>query len=115
MVVGDEGPSSVVKVVDGVVVFRGSYRKRANYEFGLFFFEVASRVEHLPPSPPSLPPPLPPKHASRPQPDAGLVETLKGCLTRDPSARLPIAGRGGLLSHAYLHPVATTSKCSFDV
>ncbi|CAM9815260.1 unnamed protein product, partial [Laminaria digitata] len=38
--------------------------------------------------------------------DKYLVETLRGCLQRDPSDRSPIAGVGGLLSHAYLHPVA---------
>eukprot|EP00904_Undaria_pinnatifida_P006545 jgi/Undpi1/301/HiC_scaffold_1.g00297.m1 len=41
-----------------------------------------------------------------PMKDVGLVETLRGCLQRDPSDRIPIAGAGGLLSHAYLHPIA---------
>ncbi|CAM9542147.1 unnamed protein product [Sphacelaria rigidula] len=37
--------------------------------------------------------------------DESLVETLRGCLTRDPPARPPIPGADGLLAHRYLQPV----------
>lgn len=37
-------------------------------------------------------------------PDGWALETLQGCLQRDPAKRMPIGGQGGLLSHPFLRP-----------
>lgn len=62
------------------------------------------------PDPMPMPDPMPQAQAqTQGQGDAQAVAVVRACLQRDPAARAPIAGSGGLLDMPYLHPYRSSS------